>query len=745
MRFSAIHKLSTYLVAATAFLAVVLSGELDPFTTLLGLVGMIGSWWVEPPRVRTDRYGGLFTGLSVLALAVAVLTVLAGEFLLAGARFLIHLLIIKLLSRRTSKDYQQVYLLSFLLLTIGTAINTGMSFAICFLGFVVFATWALILFHLRREMEENFLLKHSDDASSEKVEVERILNSRRIVGPAFLAGTSGVSLAIFASAIVMFLFIPRIGFGLFFQKSHSGINVAGFSDDVELGGHGTIRDDNTVVMRVYLDRADFRGVAGGRQLHWRGVALDHYDRGHWSRSRNVHFVHQPYQTDAMTTTVFMARDEQPMSGSGARKRAFAGLHQDIYVEPLETDVLFGAATPLAFRAPNLGLGAKQQTVQAQAGDEARLLRTTGIRYEAWSDPEPPPTRLLRAAPDADTDGIMKPYLQLPANLPPRIRTLAAEITASAHGPFEKASAVYSYLQANYSYTLEMQTDPKFEPLEYFLFERKKGHCEYFSSAMAILLRAAGVPTRNVNGFLGGEWNEYGGYLAVRGGDAHSWIEVWFDGVGWVTWDPTPSAAELGRGSGVLDKMRRLMDTLRLQWFKWVLEYDLTRQLKVLRGVGDFFGLSKGKVSMRSLRVWVKRHQTGLAVGTGVVLALILLAGWWRNRRPRDGQTRRVRPPGDPVQQIYARTAAWLARRGWARYPAQTPREHARVLASSAAPGAEPFAALTELYYAARFGDTPAAGVAEVEHARRLADEVRAAFAAAAEAARHKPRAPHAPA
>ena len=85
MRFSAIHKLSTYLVAATAFLAVVLSGELDPFTILLGTVGLAASWWVEPPAVRIERYNGVYTALSLIALAVAVLTALSGEFLLAGA------------------------------------------------------------------------------------------------------------------------------------------------------------------------------------------------------------------------------------------------------------------------------------------------------------------------------------------------------------------------------------------------------------------------------------------------------------------------------------------------------------------------------------------------------------------------------------------------------------------------------------------------------------------------------------
>jgi len=115
----------------------------------------------------------------------------------------------------------------------------------------------------------------------------------------------------------------------------------------------------------------------------------------------------------------------------------------------------------------------------------------------------------------------------------------------------------------------MESPGDVEPIHFFLFSRKRGHCEYFSSAMAIMLREVGVPTRNVNGFLGGEWNEYNDYIAVRAGDAHSWVEVYVRGVGWVTFDPTPSASidRLGRGgSGVSDRRRRQMDSLRFQWF-----------------------------------------------------------------------------------------------------------------------------------------------------------------------------------
>jgi hypothetical protein len=260
VRFWAVHKLATYLVAATALIAVSMSGELDVPTVILATLGLFASWWVEPPRVRIDRLLPLFTVMAFAAFGIAVLGALAGEFLLSGERFLVHLLVIKLLSRRAARDYQQIYVLSFLLVAGASAINVGLSFALCFLAFVIFATWALILFHLRREMEENFLLKHSENAASEKVEVERILNSRRIVGGAFLWSTAGVSVGIFALSVVMWVFFPRMGFGWLSHRMHSGVSVAGFADGVKLGGHGVIRDDDTVVMRVFLSDPAYSGT-----------------------------------------------------------------------------------------------------------------------------------------------------------------------------------------------------------------------------------------------------------------------------------------------------------------------------------------------------------------------------------------------------------------------------------------------------------------------------------------------------
>jgi len=98
------------------------------------------------------------------------------------------------------------------------------------------------------------------------------------------------------------------------------------------------------------------------------------------------------------------------------------------------------------------------------------------------------------------------------------------------------------LRHHYRYTLHLPTTAPKDPLANFLFERKEGHCEYFASAMAVMLRSLAIPSRVVNGFRGGEFNDLNGQYVVRASDAHSWVEAYFPGHGWVGFDPTPASS-----------------------------------------------------------------------------------------------------------------------------------------------------------------------------------------------------------
>lgn len=135
------------------------------------------------------------------------------------------------------------------------------------------------------------------------------------------------------------------------------------------------------------------------------------------------------------------------------------------------------------------------------------------------------------------------YMQVPRALPPRVRELAREITRSARNPYDKAMAVQDYLKKTYPYSLKISSPPKgSDGVDYFLFTQKSGYCDYFASAMSVMLRSSGVPARLVVGFATGEWDESRQSFIVRDLNYHSWPEVYFPGYGWIDFEPTPPEA-----------------------------------------------------------------------------------------------------------------------------------------------------------------------------------------------------------
>jgi len=711
MRFSAIHKLSSYLMTLSAVAAVALSPDLSVVTTVLTLAGIGLSWFAEPARLRLERYAAAWNIATVIFFFYLIADVVRGEpVITAGAHFLLFVLVNKLFNRRSSRDYLQAYVVSFLLLVVATTMNNGISYAVCFVGYVLFATWTLTLFHLRREMEENYLLKHSEGAQSEKVEVERILNSRRIVGGPFLAGTSLVSVGIVVGAALVFLLFPRIGFGLFVSHKRGGVAMVGFRDRVVLGHHGVVRDNPTVVMRVV--------PAGGRRpglLRWRGSAFDRYDRGTWSHGPELQGDHERVQVVDGLHLLNFAPGFLELTPALIRERL---LRQEIYLEPLDSTVLFAADRPVAIELPRRGMFEPRRGPLAEI--HGSKMRTAGVHYVAYSQTLTPSPAVLRESPSLSDPRLrdqlqrVAGFLQVPRDLPPRLAELARRITAGKPTVLDKVLAVQEHLRKSYTYTLRLTHDRRLEPVDEFLFVTRRGHCEYFASAMALMLRTVGIPTRSVNGFAGGEWNDFGKYVAVRQGDAHAWVEVLFAGIGWVTFDPTPGAVAPST-SGVVGTLRQLLDTLRMRWFRYVVEYDLRQQVSMLRRVQE---------AMRSPRVTrgISVAQRAALVGAGLAVVVALVVWRWRRR---GSAVRRRRPTARLIgpSRLYARMLALLARVGHPKPAGATAQEFAEGLARQAFGAAELVQRFVRCYYAARFGEQERS--AELEQLlRQLRNEMR---------------------
>jgi protein-glutamine gamma-glutamyltransferase len=308
-------------------------------------------------------------------------------------------------------------------------------------------------------------------------------------------------------------------------------------------------------------------------------------------------------------------------------------------------------------------------------------------YTAEADarnPEP----LVRDSNSRDYPPRIAIYLQTP-KVDPRVRELARKVTESSGSNYERAHAIDAYLKNNYGYTLELPGEKKADQLAYFLFERKKGHCEYFATSMAIMLRTLNIPARVVNGFRGGEYNDVTGNYIVRESDAHSWVEVYFPEFGWVTFDPTPpSPAPV---SGRWSRLALYVDAMEGLWREWIVNYDFTHQVRLSNQISatSFSVQSNFRRSLHQryqklldrVTAWQHRMErmtpaqmAWACVVLGLLLALPFMPRAWRRfqsaRISRDPQ----RAPTSAASFWYMRMLKRLARTGIRKNIAQTPAE-----------------------------------------------------------------------
>lgn len=720
MSFARYFRLSSYCLIASGFVAIAATGALDLFSMLLFSVALIVSWFIDTIRLYQRLSGWVLNSLALAYFPLYLIDyrILSHSFLLSTIHLVFYVSALKLVTLAKDRDYVYLYVISFVELLAASTLTIDLTYALSFFMFLISGVSTLVLFEMRRSnaraQEKGNLQPPVIPSGMEGSGLE--LFSRFPAGK--VAEISLVmTVMIILLAIPLFFLLPRMSFGILSRPSGQTRFVSGFSERVELGEIGNIKESDAVVMRIKVSEPPSKLP---EDLKWRGVALDHYDGRAWSRwdlrRRNV----------TMREAGFFKLEEFTHS----RNR----LSQTFFLEALSTDVVFASRKVLAVSGD---IGSVQRDSSDSLYTSRHLLRK--VRYEAISEPSPPDASLLNSRIMPIPEEEKACCLQLPQQ-DPRIGKLAREITWDKTTPFEKTRAVELFLRNNYSYSLELRGTPNSkDPLATFLFEVRRGHCEYFASAMTIMLRDLGIPARLVNGFRTGEYNSIGNDWTVRQYDAHSWVEVYFAPFGWYEFDPTPPDPQRARHA-FARTLANLVDAIDLWWWEEVVNYDRWKQYLLIDSLrtkiayyqhrlktllADAYRKSRSGVEHAQVPNWIHtwgRQILGLLALLAVAAYLVLRRQAGLRRRLARVLRRLVAHP-DEIEQIvsfYAEALDLLRSQGLKRDRAQTPLEFAHSLGGR--PAAIPFETLTLLYNRVRFGSVKSD--AEIPEAEALLKSLR---------------------
>jgi protein-glutamine gamma-glutamyltransferase len=565
-----------------------------------------------------------------------------------------------------------------------------------FVLYLLTATWALILHHLVTESAGPAGRPLTGAASGP---------SPGLTWP-FILSTNTIAFLSLSCTLLLFVLIPRFGLGYFHRSQSNLIRMSGFSEQVDLGAIGSVKQDRTIVMRIQPSRPlpAFEGI------YWRGMVFDHYDGRTWRNS--------------FGSGRLLSSEGSGVFNLAYRRHPERTITQEVILEALDTAVLFGA--------PNI----------IQIGGRFSQIRVNGMN--SVSLPTIPATRIdytlssmlpIMTQSDFQAESISYPlstfrhFIQLPDGSK-RIQQLAIEIldqNPSARTVLQKVITIERYLRKNYQYTLDVQPVVNGSPIDDFLFRQKAGFCEHYATAMTLLLRSIDIPARFVTGFLPGEWNEFGKYYTVRQSNAHAWVEVWFPQSGWIPFDPTPPAPP-DDSIGLIGLLSRTMDSFQWRWNRYIIYYGIRDQIRLaaevksdtLRIQSVLTGLVKGWLRTGA-DFFASMPVRPATLGAIVVLAGVGLYGiiqWIRRARgpfflrwPRRSQKAQT-------VAFYIQMLDLFHAKGVPKPDTLTPREFIRKIPPPLSPLRPAAAELTGYYYRVRF-----AGISLTEQEERRVFEL----------------------
>ena len=677
------------LAAACAFCSAAAGGELA-LPIVIGFPLVLAFALAFGDRVA-GKYQWAWTAFLALAFGTELVLVILGheDPVLAAAQFSVLLCMHRLWHRRNERDEHLLLLLTLLMVCAGAALSAELLFGVSFVAYAICATWGLALTHLRFEVER-------------RTEAPR----RNVLAPSLLARLAALAVLGLAGTALLFVAFPRMALGGLRRHPAASRAVAGLSDQITLSGHGTIADDPRIVLRI-RSASDDDGlkVAG---LHWRARSFDVWTGNGWRARTDFE------RRRALSEMPPMRRDPDWR----ARRARIESFEVEAVAGYSDGVILTAEGWPVSAFFPH-GFGGRPPRVFRTAGGDFLYtpLQAADVRYLVNVDRTMPIHTELRGR-GRDYPPEVAADLDVPSGLDPRVQALSRRLTAGKD-PADAAASVETWLSNALTYSRELSGESH-DPIANFLFRTKKGHCELFSSAMVILLRAAGIPARNVTGYYGGTETD-SGYVAIRAGDAHSWVEVYFPGAGFVPFDPTPSAGRGARAEGLWAKAVLAWDSLAQRWSRLVIDYDLVAQSRVVSSVGK--ALSRIGDRLRGKQGAATAFQWALPAG---IAAVLLGAGaFYAARRKRRAGTHGRTLSGDEARArgLWLATRHRLEKSHVVLAPSAAVRETVERIALHVPEAKVPVEKIAEAVLAARWGGRPL----ERREARELLESLEVAL------------------
>lgn len=683
-------------MVVSGFLSVVFGGNLPAILQLLVVLAIVlrtlalSGTRIAPRFAHPISERWLAAGvMASLAGFAADLTWLSRDFVDATIHLLFAAVFLKLLSVRTERDFLYLRILAFLEIMAGAMLSAHAAFSLFLFAFLMCGM-------------ANFAAGEIRSAARMSAQVSR--EALPSFAARLLRLTSGVSLGVVLVTVFLFFVLPRTTRAALQAWVDPRYHFTGFSNSVTLGQIGEIRMKREPVMHVRLF-GDYRPPV----LRWRGAALTKFTGRLWTANfKGKRFTPSKEMTQ-------LVDDDQ-------RRRKGHRVTFEVQLRPTGSETIFVPGIPehLQIDTPSFYQNASASLFSSYLG--GRVARYVVSSY--MEDPYAP-----GGSPGSDADD----PTQLPGTVDPRIRSLAKEWAGEGNSVKQKALALTQHLRSSYKYSTQLLDREVPDPLAHFLFDRGKGHCEYFASALAVMLRSEMIPARVITGFLGGDYNPISGWYVVRASDAHSWVEAYIPGEGWITLDPTPPAD--GRTSSFtwIARFNDFFDALETFWQDWVLSYNLEQQVTLV--------VKSEQAGASTVARWATEAQAFLSgawqafrrLGFAVVLVVAFLtilallgpafvpqiARWWMRRIQR----RRMlegRVTARDATLIYRRMLDVLGGRGFEKPAWVTPWEFAGMVEET--PEGPAVRELTEAYHAVRFGG-------DVAGARRMVELLAAIEAA----------------